>query len=213
MPPGIFIPLEQIGVTMQLETIRSMIYEVRGVRVMLDFDLARLYQVENRTLKQAVRRNMDRFPDDFMLKLTKDEANRLISIGISQNVISSDYNPGPGQVFAFTEEGVAMLSAVLRSPVAVNVSIEIMRAFVEIRNHLATTGRLSVELAELRARMELLQRAGEENAEHIDEMSKELRRELDNVYAALSELAGKSEDKPVQRQKIGYVKENGGGKL
>lgn len=213
MLPCIFIPLAQIGVAMELETIRSMIYEVRGVRVMLDFDLARLYQVENRTLKQAVRRNMDRFPDDFMLKLTKDEANRLISIGISQNVISSDYNPGPGQVFAFTEEGVAMLSAVLRSPVAVNVSIEIMRAFVEIRNHLATTGRLSVELAELRARMELLQRAGEENAEHIDEMSKELRRELDNVYAALSELAGKSEDKPVQRQKIGYVKENGGGKL
>ena len=136
---------------MELETIRSMIYEVRGVRVMLDFDLARLYQVENRTLKQAVRRNMDRFPDDFMLKLTKEEAKRLMLIGISQNVISPGYNPGPGQVFAFTEEGVAMLSAVLRSPVAVNVSIEIMRAFVEIRNHLAATGRLSVELAELRA--------------------------------------------------------------
>ena len=95
---------------MELETIRSMIYEVRGVRVMLDFDLARLYQVENRTLKQAVRRNMDRFPDDFMLKLTKEEANRLMLIGISQNVISPGYNPGPGQVFAFTEEGVAMLS-------------------------------------------------------------------------------------------------------
>ena len=86
---------------MELETIRSMIYEVRGVRVMLDFDLARLYQGENRTLKQAVRRNMDRFPGDFMLKLTKDEANELILIGISHFVISPDYNPGPGQVFAF----------------------------------------------------------------------------------------------------------------
>ena len=158
---------------MELETIRSMIYEVRGVRVMLDFDLARLYQVENRTLKQAVRRNMDRFPGDFMLKLTKDEANELILIGISQNVISPGYNPGPGQVFAFTEEGVAMLSA------AVNVSIEIMRAFVEIRNHLAATGRLSVELAELRARMDLLQKVGEENAEGL----------------------------PVQRRRIGYVKD------
>lgn len=164
---------------MELETIRSMIYEVRGVRVMLDFDLARLYQVENRTLKQAVRRNMDRFPDDFMLKLTKEEANRLMLIGISQNVISPGYNPGPGQVFAFTEEGVAMLSAVLRSPVAVNVSIEIMRVFVEIRNHLAATGRLSVELAELRARMDLLQKVGEENAEGL----------------------------PVQRRRIGYVKD------
>lgn len=93
-------------------------------------------------------------------------------IGISQNVISPGYNPGPGQVFAFTEEGVAMLSAVLRSPVAVNVSIEIMRVFVEIRNHLAATGRLSVELAELRARMDLL-----------------------------------PEDQPVQRRRIGYVKD------
>ena len=100
----------------------------------------------------------------------------------------TDYNPGPGQVFAFTEEGVAMLSAVLRSPVAVNVSIEIMRAFVEIRNHLAATGRLSVEpatgrlsveLAELRARMDLLQKVGEENAE----------------------------GQPVQRRRIGYVKD------
>lgn len=110
-------------------------------------------------------RNIDRFPGDFMLKLTKDEA--------------TGYNPGPGQVFAFTEEEVAMLSAVLRSPVAVNVSIEIMRAFVEIRNHLAATGRLSVELAELRARMDLLQKVGEENAE----------------------------DEPVQRRRIGYVKD------
>ena len=129
---------------MELETIRSMIYEVRGVRVMLDFDLARLYQVENRTLKQAVRRNMDRFPGDFMLKLTKNEANELILIGISHFVISPDYNPGPGQVFAFTEEGVAMLSAVLRSPVAVNVSIEIMRVFVEIRNLRQAGCRLSL---------------------------------------------------------------------
>ena len=176
---------------MELETIRSMIYEVRGVRVMLDFDLARLYQVENRTLKQAVRRNMDRFPGDFMLKLTKDEANELILIegdpkgGISRLAkmrkpqctgVHEDFrikrNAEPGQVFAFTEEGVAMLSAVLRSPVAVNVSIEIMRAFVEIRNHLAATGRLSVELAELRARMDLL-----------------------------------PEDQPVQRRRIGYVKD------
>lgn len=75
---------------MELTNIQSMIYEVRGVRVMLDFDLARLYQVETRVLKQAVRRNIDRFPDDFMLRLTKDETNTLISIGVSQNVIPLD---------------------------------------------------------------------------------------------------------------------------
>lgn len=75
---------------MELTNIQSMIYEVRGVRVMLDFDLARLYQVETRVLKQAVRRNIDRFPDDFMLRLTNDETNTLISIGVSQNVIPLD---------------------------------------------------------------------------------------------------------------------------
>lgn len=72
--------------------IENRIYEIRGTKVMLDFDLASLYGIENRTLKQAVRRNLERFPEDFMLRLLPEEANELIAIGVSQNVIPSTYN-------------------------------------------------------------------------------------------------------------------------
>ena len=88
-----------------LEQIRSRIYEVRGVRVMLDFDLAELYQVETRVLKQAVRRNLERFPEDFLFRLTLDESNLLIYNGVSQIVIPPGYNPGGAEMFAFTEQG------------------------------------------------------------------------------------------------------------
>ena len=98
--------------TQQEDTIKAYIFEVRGKQVILDFHLAKLYAVENRTLKQAVRRNEDRFPNDFMFRLTKHEANDLISIGISQFVIPPGYNSGSSQVFAFTEQGVSMLASV-----------------------------------------------------------------------------------------------------
>ena len=96
----------------ELILIENKIYEVRGTKVMLDFDLAELYGIETRTLKQAVRRNIERFPEDFMFMLTKEEANNLIHIGVSQNVISPEYNVGSTNIFAFTENGVSMLSSV-----------------------------------------------------------------------------------------------------
>ena len=131
---------------MELQPIQSKIYEIRGQRVMLDFDLAELYQVENRVLKQAVRRNIERFPEDFMLRLSAKEANRLIDIGRSQNVIPQGYNIGSSEMFAFTEEGVAMLSGVLRSKAAVQVNIAIMRAFVAMRNYITTTTTVTAEI-------------------------------------------------------------------
>ena len=97
---------------MELQPIQNKIYEIRGQRVMLDRDLAELYQVTTSALNQAVKRNMERFPDDFLFKLSKEEANQLITIGVSQNVISPDYNIGASEMFAFTEQGVAMLSSV-----------------------------------------------------------------------------------------------------
>ena len=102
-------------------------FEVRGCRVMLDYHLAELYQVETRALKQAVKRNIERFPGDFMFVLTQEEANLLLSIGVSQNVIPPAYNFGVAMPMAFTEQGVAMLSSVLRSKVAIEVNISIMR--------------------------------------------------------------------------------------
>ena len=112
----------------ELILIENKIYEVRGTKVMLDFDLAELYGIETRTLKQAVRRNIERFPEDFMFMLTKEE-----HIGVSQNVISPEYNVGSTNIFAFTENGVSMLSSVLRSPLAIQININIMRTFTRMR--------------------------------------------------------------------------------
>ena len=117
----------------ELILIENKIYEVRGTKVMLDFDLAELYGIETRTLKQAVRRNIERFPEDFMFMLTKEEANNLIHIGVSQNVISPVYYVGSTNIFAVTENGVSMLSSVLRSPLAIQININIMRTFTRMR--------------------------------------------------------------------------------
>ena len=134
---------------MDLQIIQNKIFEVRSCRVMLDYHLAELYQVETRALKQAVKRNIERFPGDFMFVLTQEEANLLLSIGVSQNVIPPAYNFGVAMPMAFTEQGVAMLSSVLRSPSAVQVNIEIMRAFVRPRQMLQSNAERSRKLAAL----------------------------------------------------------------
>ncbi|MBE6195393.1 MAG: ORF6N domain-containing protein [Rikenellaceae bacterium] len=190
--------------THEVTPIQSKIYEVRGQRVMLDFDLAALYQVETRVLKQAVRRNIERFPDDFMFRLTDAEAKQLISIGVSQNVISPNYNIGTSSMFAFTEEGVAMLSGILRSKVAINANIAIMRAFVAMRNYITTTSTVTAELAEIRAKLALLERNDEDNAEAINDLSEDVRKELDNIYLAIAELSVKKREADKPRRPIGF---------
>jgi hypothetical protein len=109
--------------------IASLIYIIRGEKVMLDADIARLYNVETRILKQAVRRNLSRFPDDFMFELTNDE----IDLMVSQNGIPSKQIFGGAIPFTFTQQGIAMLSSVLRSEIAVKVNIAILRTFVKLR--------------------------------------------------------------------------------
>ena len=126
-----------------IERIERAIYLIRGQKVMLDRDLADLYGVETRVLNQAVRRNRDRFPDDFMFSLAREEIRNL-----SQIVIGSKIKHAPN-VFAFTEQGVAMLSSVLNSPRAIRVNIEIMRAFVRLRRMLATNADLERRLNDL----------------------------------------------------------------
>ena len=119
-----------------IEEIQRLIYVVRGKQIIIDSDLALLYDVETRVLNQAVSRNIDRFPDRFRFRLTKDEFENLIS----QNVISSsehNYGGRRKMPYAFTEQGIAMLSSVLRSVTAVQVSIRIMDTFVEMRKYLA----------------------------------------------------------------------------
>ena len=133
-----------------VERIEKAILLVRGQKVMLDSDLAALYRVETRVLKQAVRRNRKRFPSDFMFELTKEE-NRSLR---SQNVILEPGRYSKYLPFAFTEQGVAMLSTVLNSERAIEVNIAIMRVFVRLREMMATHKELALKLWELEGRIQ-----------------------------------------------------------
>ena len=194
---------------MELQPIQSKIYEIRGQRVMLDFDLAELYQVETRTLKQAVRRNIERFPSDFMFEITESEYNYLKNSMTSQIVISNERGGRRYMPFAFTEQGVAMLSSVLRSETAIQVNIAIMRAFVAMRNYITTTTQITAELSEIRAKLALLERADEDNAEAVNDLSEDMRKELDNIYQAIAALSIKAPQARKVGQPIGFKRTDG----
>jgi hypothetical protein len=130
------------------EAIIHAIHWIRGEKVLLDQDLADLYGVDTRALVQAVKRNPDRFPDDFAIVLTPQE----VAILRSQNVISRSWGGRRGSPLAFTEQGVAMLSSVLRSPRAVKINVEIIRVFVRLRRLLSTNVELAKKLEALEAR-------------------------------------------------------------
>ncbi len=132
------------------EIIEKRILLIRGQRVLLSLDLAPLYEVEHKVLMQAVRRNLDRFPDDFMFQLTQEEFAILKSQFVTSSGVKGTHWGGIRKLpFAFTEQGVAMLSSVLHSKRAVRVNIEIMRAFVRLRQLLATHKDLAGKLEEL----------------------------------------------------------------
>jgi len=135
---------------MQLQAIHNKIYEIRGQKVMLDFDLAQLYEVETRALNQSVKRNIKRFPNDFMFQLNKNEWDILMS----QSVISKTEKRGGTQKlpYAFTEQGVSMLSGILNSEKAIDVNISIMRAFVFMRQYALTHKDLTEKLQELESK-------------------------------------------------------------
>ena len=168
---------------MELQIIQNKIYEIRGIRVMLDFDLANLYDVETRVLKQAVKRNINRFPEDFMFELTKNEWQEVITICDN---LPETIKYSPATAFAFSEQGVAMLSSVLRSKKAIEVNISIMRAFVALRQY-------ALGYAELNHKLE--------------EFMIETNMQFSDIYQALTELASQEEIKNKPRKKVGYIKE------
>ncbi len=177
--------------------VQDLIHEIRGKKVMLDFDLAKLYQIETKALKQAVRRNLDRFPDDFMFTLSNEEYNSLI-INIRSQFVTLDKSPigkyPKYPPFAFTEQGVAMLSSVLRSDVAIKANIAIMRAFVRVREYLLAASSVSSELNELKAKVDLLAMKQDENQEDIK-----------TLYEAISEIASRLVEKRNEpRPRIGF---------
>ena len=178
---------------MELELIRSKIYEIRGKRVMLDFDLAKMYQISTKVLKQSVKRNIQRFPNDFMFQLTKNEWNELVTIcdQLSPTIKHSSVIP-----LAFTQEGVASLSGILRSTVAINVYISIMRAFVALRQLTTDTmeiKRLAIENADIRHLLE----------KHISETDGK----IEDIYLVLTELSRQRQDDANKiYPKIGFKK-------
>lgn len=184
-----------------IQSIQNRIYEIRGERVMLDTDLAGLYEVETRVLNQAVKRNIKRFPADFMFQLTKEEFEFLkyqVEERENNNSLRSQFvilKTGKGQhskymPYAFTEQGVAMLSGVLNSDKAITMNIEIMRAFVAIRKVLLRQNDIKVQLQEIKDRL------GEHDVQ------------LNQIYDAMENLL---DEKAVQRkweerERIGFKK-------
>lgn len=166
---------------MELQLIQNKIFEVRGLRVMLDFDLAEMYEVKTKVLKQAVKRNINRFPPDFMFELTKVELEEVVTIcdHLPESIKYSYIKPT-----AFTEQGVAMLSSVLRSERAIEVNVQIMRAFVILRQY-------ALGYVELNRKLE--------------EFMVETNMQFNDIYQALTELASQKESDNRPRNPIGYI--------
>ena len=192
----------------EITVIQNKIYEIRGQRVMLDFDLAALYQVETRTLKQAVRRNNGRFEgEDFMFELSEEEY-KLLKERLRSQIVMLETD-GRGKYpkyppFAFTEAGVAMLSSVLRSDTAIFANRAIIRAFVAMRNYIATTTTVTAELSEIRTKLALLERTDADNAEAICDLSEDVRKELDTIYDAIAALSVRIPIAQPPRRPIGF---------
>lgn len=167
---------------MDLQVIQDKIFNIRNQKVMLDFDLAELYQVETRVLKQAVRRNLKRFPTDFMFSLSKEEWSELIT---NCDNLPKNIKFSPSTPFAFTEQGVSMLSSVLKSDIAIEINISIIRVFVQIRQLALSHTELSEKLSELENKYD---------------------KQFKDVYEALNYLVQKDKQKIEQgeRKQIGY---------
>lgn len=182
--------------------IENKIHEIRGQKVMLDFDLAEMYGIETRVLNQSVRRNIERFPSDFMFQLNNEEANSL-KISLTSQIVISNKGGNRYAPFAFTEQGVAMLSGVLRSPRAVEVNINIMRAFVHMRQYLLSHAPKQ-ELEELRKRIEYLE-------EDVSSDRESYEKQFDELFSAFAKLSAAIQIKatPLDRVKIeGFKNKN-----
>ena len=188
----------------EVMTIQNRIYEIRGQRVMLDRDLAELYGVETKQLVRQVKRNLERFEgEDFMFELTNQEYNTLITSLRCQNGTSNRGGNRYG-VLAFTEQGVSMLSSVLRSSTAIKVNRAIIRTFVAMRNYMATTVAITAELAEIKAKLALMEKTDEENIKAVNDLSEDIRNELDNIYDAIAALSIKQPKTVGSSKPIGF---------
>lgn len=171
---------------MEISILQSKIYEIRGQKVMLDFDLALLYNVETRVLNQAVKRNISRFPEDFMFQLTLEELENMSSQFVTTY---PSKRPKTALPFAFTEQGIAMLSGILNSEVAININIAIMRTFVVMRRYALEHKEFNSKLLEIESKYD---------------------KQFSDIYEALNFLIKKDENENIQKERnqIGYKKSN-----
>ena len=185
----------------ELLVIQSKIYEIRGQKVMLDRDLAEMYGVLTKVLNQAVKRNPDRFPEDFMFQLTNEETQNWKSQIVTTNSIKMGVRRNP---YAFTELGVAMLSSVLNSKTAIQINMSIMRAFVTIR-HIAFTPPKD-ELQELQNDVRQLKEYIEDVFTDYNDINEDTRIQLELINKTLAELQVQNKLSNKPRNPIGFVK-------
>lgn len=183
-----------------LET-EVLICELRGRKVILDYQLANLYGVETKNLKRAVKANMNRFPEDFMFELTKEEFDILRC----RNFTSKGRGGTRYMPYAFTQEGVAMLSGLLRSDVAVQANIFIMRAFVKMRTTLAFAERLSMDLEQLRHQVSELNHYLEDVMRDQNDINEETSMQLQLINESLAEMRAKEKTPATESKRIGFM--------
>ncbi len=188
---------------MELQTIQNKLYTIRGQIVMLDSDLAELYGVETRVLNQAIKRNIERFPDDFMFQITKLEWENM-----SSQFVTTSYTKRPKSALplVFTEHGVTMLSAVLRSSVAINISIQIVRAFVAIRQML-TNQPAGIVVADFQREVAELKAYMDELLTDQNDINEDTRVQLELINQTLAEMQASNKQNTYPRRRIGFVKE------
>lgn len=184
----------------QLQLIQSKIYGIRGQKVMLDRDLAEMYGVLTKVLNQAVKRNIERFPEDFMFQLAPDEWEILKS-----QIVTSSWGGVRRPPFAFTELGVAMLSSILNSSIAIQVNISIMRAFVAVRQLIADPPIVD-RVAELQNELKELKAYIEEVFADYNDINEETRVQLELINQTLAELQTKNKILNKPRNPVGYIK-------
>ena len=183
-----------------LEPIKRKIYEIRGRRVMLDSDLAGMYQVETKNLKRAVRANIERFPDDFMFELTKEEYDALRCKNFTSNKRGGNrYLP-----FVFTREGIAMLSGLLRSEIAIQANINIMRAFFQMQEALLIVSNTQLQLEQIRAEIKQLRTDMNDTLADQNDINEMTRVQLEAISDALMELQNQGKN-PLALPEIGYT--------
>ncbi|WP_297903700.1 ORF6N domain-containing protein [uncultured Parabacteroides sp.] len=185
---------------MELQAIQNKIYEIRGMKVMLDRDLAEIYGVETRTLNQSIKRNIERFPDDFMFQLTNEEVDNWKSQIVISNSIKMGLRRNP---YVFTELGVAMLSSILNTKIAIQINISIMRAFVAIRQ--LTTNLPQNEFNKLQQEVKELKEYIEEAFADYNDINEDTRTQLELINLSLAELQAKRIGNQ-SRPRTGYIK-------